>query len=99
MSETLVLIIIILLVLFFVLLWIFWPKRKIKEEYSMIGSFGTDLKEGTSQPSFKSSTQYFTSNPLSTDPYSKYSTKTQESDFDDEVVYTDIPSLDPLWLH
>jgi hypothetical protein len=101
MIDVVVLLSVILLVLGFFLLWIFWPKPKINGimvEDSMIGSFGTNLREGTSQPSFKSSTKSVSLNPLSTDPFSRYSSKMQESDLDiDSEDYPDIPNLDEFW--
>jgi len=109
----LILIIVLGLVCFIIVLWIFWPRRtfivnsiaksvvnnEIKSK-SMIGSFGTDLQEGTSQPSFKSSTCSNTLNPMSTDP-SFISSKTKNDlDFDydyDKQNNLDIVLLDPSW--
>jgi hypothetical protein len=71
---------------------------KLMVEDSMIASFGTNLREGTSQPSFKSSTRSDTLNPLSTDPLSRYSSKMQDSDLDvDFEIYSTIPNLDESW--
>jgi hypothetical protein len=66
----------------------------------MIGSFGTDLRQGTSEPSFKSSTRKMSDNPLSTEQYSRYSKKYRNVNFDvdfNNETFHDVPTLDESW--